>query len=442
MKSRQYIAAMFLLSSSFAALASGGSPAEEPAPAPSNGTVQYSGLDWQRTALDLERDLDKAAPLRQATFVGTHNSYNSSAYADITRYIDPNQNQSIRAQLDMGARFLEFDVHMTNKFDTHGSPWAWEWTSNDQLLLCHGQSNHLGCSSADRYFRDGLNELRDFIAANRDEVVLLYIEDHMDGEYAWASDILDNSIGQDLYRPSHHGSGCQGLPGQLTKQDILNSGRNVVVITGGGCSGNAQYDARVWGQNFNTRNTANAANCDGLSRSGHDSALVRYYEDRTNLSAAFGNPGEPITTGNIEQLLACGANVIGFDKLDEDDGRLERAIWSWGYNEPNNYNGAEDCAESRNDGRFNDIGCSAVRRFACRQAGTHNWYVTNGSGSWSQGASTCANETAGQYQFAVPGNAFENSQLNAAKSAAGASSVWLNYSDQNSEGQWSGFTAP
>ncbi|MGM0564740.1 MAG: phosphatidylinositol-specific phospholipase C domain-containing protein [Pseudomonadota bacterium] len=438
----KYWLAATLLGFTIGAHASGGSPAEEDSTTENSGTVEYSGLAWQRRALDLERDLDKSAPLRQATFVGTHNSYNAAAYADATRYLDPNQNQSIRAQLDMGARFLEFDVHMTNKFDTHGSPWAWEWTSNDQLLLCHGQDNHLGCSSADRYFRDGLREVRDFLAANPDEVVLLYIEDHMDGEYQKASNILDNTVGQYLYRADQHGSGCQGVPGNLSKQDILDSNANLVVITGGGCSGHASYDARVFGQGFNTRNTANAAQCDGLSRSGHDSAFVRYYEDRTNLSAAFGNPGEPITTGNIGQLLACGANVIGLDKLDEDDGRLESAIWSWGANEPNNYNGAEDCAESRNDGRFNDVGCGAIRQFACRQPGTHNWYVTQGSGQWSQGNTVCNSETGGSHQFAVPGNAYENSQLIDAKSASGATRVWINYNDQASEGDWQGHTAP
>ena len=207
MTKKQWLSASLLALTSGIALASGGSPAPAPAPAPApvdpnTVTKTYSGFEWQRHALDIERDLDKSSPMAQAVFLGTHNAYNSAAYADVTRYLDPNQKVTIRAQLNMGARFIELDVHETNKFDTHGSPWPWNWTSNDQLLLCHGQSNHLGCSSADRYFRDGLNEIKGFVEANRDEVVYIYIEDHMDGEYDQASSIINSTIGQYVYRPN------------------------------------------------------------------------------------------------------------------------------------------------------------------------------------------------------------------------------------------------
>lgn len=443
MKTTQWLSAALLALTSSAALAGGGSPAPAPAPAPppvnpETATKSYSGHEWQRDALDMERDLDKNSPLSQAVFRGTHNSYNSSEYADVTRYLDPNQKVSIRAQLNMGARFIELDVHDYNKFDTHGSPWPWEWTSNDQLLLCHGQGNHLGCSSADRYFRDGLNEIKGFVEANRDEVVYLYIEDHMDGEYDQASNIIASTIGNYVYRPTTVGSGCQNLPMNLTKQQILNAGKNIIIK--GTCNSNANYQSWGWNVGQNTRTVANAASCDGLSRSGFDAGWVRFYEDRTNLSAWFGDPGAKITMGNIGQIMKCGTNIIGFDDLEEGDGRLKASIWSWGENEPNNWNG-EDCAMSRGDGRFNDASCGNTYSFACHKPDTHDWYVTNGSGSWTSGSSTCANETGGQYVFAVPANAYENEQLKAAKAAKGTGNVWMNYHDRNSEGQWQGYTA-
>lgn len=443
MKTTRWLTAILLSLTSTMALASGGDPAPEPEPTPvdpNTVTKTYSGLEWQRFALDQERDLDKYSPLAQSTFVGTHNSYNSWEYADATRYLDPNQEVSVRDQLNMGARFIEYDVHYTTKFDTHGSPWAWEWTSDKQLLLCHGTNDHTGCSIADRYFRDGLEEVRSFVASNRDEVVLLYIEDHMDGQYGKASSIISDKIGGYVYRPTTQGSGCQSLNMNLTKQQILNAGKNILVVTGGGCSSSSTYNSWVWGTGFNTRTVANASSCDGLSRSGYDAGFVRFYEDRTTLSDWFGNPGAHITTGNIAQILKCGTNVVGMDKLEENDGRLKQAIWSWGENEPNNWNGQEDCAESRGDGKFNDNNCNNYRRFACHQPDTHNWYVTNSSGPWTSGSYYCSVEKPG-YVFAVPANSYENEQLKAAKASKGTGTVWINLHDRNSEDRWEFNTA-
>ena len=444
MNNKQWLSASLLTLTSSIALAGGGSPAPAPAPAPApvdpnTITKSYSGFEWQRHALDIERDLDKTSPLSQAVFLGTHNAYNSSAYADATRYLDPNQSVSLYAQLAMGARFIELDVHDAPKFDTHGSPWAWNWTWNQELILCHGESSHIGCSSADRYFKDGLNEIRDFVAANRDEVIYLYIEDHMDGEYDEASSIISSTIGQYVYRPTTVGSGCQLLPMNITKQQILNAGKNIIIK--GTCNSNANYQSWGWEVGQNTRTVANAASCDGLSRSSFDAGWVRFYEDRTNLSAWFGDPGAHITTSNIAQIVSCGTNIVGLDKLEEGDGRLAASIWSWGTNEPNNWGGNEDCATSRGDGRFNDANCNNNHQFACHKPGTHDWYVTNGSGAWTSGNSTCANETGGQYVFAVPANGYENSQLKAAKAAKGVGTAWMNLHDRNNEDQWQGTTA-
>ena len=435
MNKKQWLSASFLTLISSIALASGGSPAPAPAPAapvdPNTVTKTYSGYEWQRHALDIERDLDKNSPLAQAVFLGTHNAYNSSAYADVTRYLDPNQSVSLYSQMAMGARFIELDVHYTTKFDTHGSPWAWEWTSNDQLLLCHGQSNHTGCSIADRYFKDGLNEVKSFIESNRDEVIYLYIEDHMDGQYDRASTIINDTIGAYVYRPTTVGSGCQNLPMDLTKQQILNAGKNIIIK--GTCSSNANYQSWGWDVGQNTRTVANAASCDGVSRSAFDAGWVRFYEDRTTLSAWFGDPGAQITTGNIAQIMKCGTNVIGLDKLEEGDGRLAASIWSWATNEPNNAGGVEDCAASRSDGRFNDANCNNSYRYACHQPGTHNWVVTNTSGAWVGGSAACISQTGGAYVFAAPANAFEASQLQAVK---GSATAWINLHDRNTEDKW------
>ena len=98
-------------------------------------TAGYTG-SWLRRTLDLQNKLDYDEPLAKATFIMTHNSYNSAAYRTAVSYLDPNHNISIDAQLSAGVRSIELDVH--RYFSMSG--WPWEWKT--RLLLCHGQSNH------------------------------------------------------------------------------------------------------------------------------------------------------------------------------------------------------------------------------------------------------------------------------------------------------------
>src|SRR5947208_16682357 len=67
---------------------------------------------WTAAALKLQREIDLNAPLNVATFLATHNSYNSKSYQiPFVRYIDPNQNLSIYDQLEIGVRSIELDAH-------------------------------------------------------------------------------------------------------------------------------------------------------------------------------------------------------------------------------------------------------------------------------------------------------------------------------------------
>lgn len=403
------------------------------------GDVDDYQNSWVHQALSLQRQLDHFAPMSQATFLATHNSYNSSVWSSAVRYIDPNQSRSVRDQLRMDVRALEFDVH--TYFSMQGWPWQWR----NELLLCHGQDNHLGCSSYDRKFIDGLKDIRSWLdrAENRNEVVILYIEDHIDG--GWYDDAIDDiqaTLGSLVYRPP--GGTCQGIPMNLSKADIVASGKRVLLMTDGCNNG---FNSWVFGgignslSGFPTGSVAQLGgypHCqsDRFSRQYLDQHLVRYYEDRTNLSALFGDPGDPITPQTVSELLQCGMNLIGFDKLTPFDGRLEAAVWSWNTNEPNNWNNNEDCAEHYHSGRFNDVQCDAVRQFACKKPGTHEWHITAASGRWQDGAAVCSSETGGEYRFSVPTNGYDNQRLVEAKSYLGVGNVWLNYSDRLTEGQW------
>ena len=102
-------------------------------------------------------------------------------------------------------------------------------------------------------------------------------------------------------------------------------------------------------------------------------------------------------------------------------------------NEPNNYNGNQDCAVQWANGRWDDAECGNSYPYACHIPGTNTWAVTQQSGSWSGGAAACAALGNG-YVFDVPTNSYDNEKLKAAK--PGVTHVWLNHNDIAVEGQW------
>lgn len=380
---------------------------------------------WEHKALSYQRTLDLGSPLGQASFLHSHNAYNSKHYQNAGSYWDPNHELSLGEQLDLGMRGIELDVHYTlgNAF-------------KKELLLCHGQGNHLGCSPFDRRFKDGIAEISSWLRQerNRGEVVILYIEDHMDGQYDRALAELNAQLGDLIYQPGS----CQSLPMQLTRADVLNAHKQVLIM-GGNCS-HAGWAATVYNYGYPTDNDTFQA-YPACRTAKYDTAyiqnnIVRIYEDRTSLSASFGSPPPAIDARRMADLTQCGIGMIGLDMLKPYDSRLAAHIWSWAVNEPNDWGGNEDCAQQRADGRFNDVSCLAQAPFACR-ADNGGWKITASAGVWSQGEAVCKAEFGAQYRFAVPKNGYQNTQLMQSKYNQGYEGVvWLAYSDTAREGHW------
>ncbi len=141
----------------------------------------------ENKVLNLQRktQVDMNLPITRALFYGTHNSYSSSAYTKSGSF-STNQKYTIGDQLRLGARYLELEVHWTT-----GSK-----KGIKELLLCSGAANHSGCKTSDRTFRQGLEEIRDWISKpnNRNEVLLIYVKDHLDGHYSEVLKVLKNSL--------------------------------------------------------------------------------------------------------------------------------------------------------------------------------------------------------------------------------------------------------
>ncbi len=355
---------------------------------------------WAGRALRLQRLLDLDTPFHDLNVVGAHNAFNSAAYASGLRYLDPNQSYSIFNLLRMGVRAVEFDVHWTPNTEGFSFP--------DRLLLCHGTADHIGCSLDDRYFAEGLDEISAWLgtADSIDQVLLLHIEDHMDGRHGEAFQQVDSRIGSRVY----FSGGCGDIPGTLTKADVLAAGKNVIIWNEGSCSGDGSWNSMVF---------------TGLG------GMARVWEDST----AIGGGSVPAIGANeVASYFAGDTNIVDLDQLHENDGRWAAAVWSWDLGEPNNI-GDEDCALQIANGRWNDADCDQSHVFACENSATGGWAVTSTTGPWGAGGLAC-DSLGPDYRFSVPTNSLDNQLLNNARIPSGHSTAWLNYDDRAAEGVW------
>ncbi len=375
---------------------------------------------WQYRALMLQSQIDLGTPLREASILMTHNSFNSDHYSNMFSYIDPNQNHSVTEQLDLGVRLLELDAH---------------WFSGN-LKVCHAGDDHLGCSSYDGILEDRIAEINTWIRRpeHSDQVVFIYIEDHMDDHYGDASLILDKYFSDKIYAPS---SCNAAIPTSLTKADVLNAGKQIVMYGGSySCTATSgsNWGSYVHGVFFSTDNSGLSSVPDCLTSKFNPSYIAanitRVFEDRTVLSDWFGSPPPPIDAAYAKTLVDCGINIISLDMLDDNDSRHGAIIWSWDINEPNDYANGEDCAVHKSNGKLNDVSCGNHYNFACLDdAG--DWQVSIATDSWSEGATICDNEFSGS--FAMHKNGYQNYLLSQAQAGG---STWVNYSDRTQEGQW------
>ncbi|MEH6348247.1 MAG: phosphatidylinositol-specific phospholipase C domain-containing protein [Bermanella sp.] len=374
---------------------------------------------WEYKTLMHQQLLDINEPLSKATFVHAHNAYNSKAYASGLNYIDPNHTLSLTDLLQVGVRSLELDAHKIF----------------GNIVLCHG-SGDLGCLGTERDFKNGLKEIAEWLAKNPNEVIVLYIEEYFDNDYSLAlNDVFNSYLGLYLYKTA--GNGCEYPPVNLSKQDILDAGKQVIAFTtGSDCSvsGSADFTDWVFNGGFKTDNAMiTTRQChDKYSAGQMDTKWVRVFEDLTWNGNAFGDPVN-LSANDVAFAMSCGVNVFGLDKIVPGDSRMDALLWSWDVNQPNHSSENDDCAILRDSERFEDRVCSNAQNYACKKSGSHDWFVTQAAGEWHEGAHYCEEETSGTHSFSVPTTVIDNQALMAQKREL---AVWLNYTDQAKEGEW------
>ncbi|KAA1431431.1 Ig-like domain-containing protein [Mycolicibacter arupensis] len=412
-----------------------------------NRSVQQYLAGPVHRALAQQYRLNMTLPLGQTQLPATHNSFNytNANVPPTLSGMDPDQLYSLVDQLDLDMRFIELDLHW---YPSLGAPGGY------QPILCHGFDNHLGCTFEGPASK-GLQEIRGWLDAHPDQVIVLYIENRLDDPVddvtkslpagaAVIESTLGNTSARDLlFRPSQvqPGSSCdtQPIPLGVTMAQILASGKQVLMYTNSGCGQNAAWDAL----GFNDSNVAEKGrpvtvaypDC-YFSRAQYESSYTRFFDSSTLVDVlAGGGNAQPMTSADIHEMMKCGANAPGPNFLDPQADQLAGFSWSWSYGQPVS-SPTQQCAVHSGDGRFQAEACGQFLNYACQAP--DGWHISSGAGQFAGGALGCA----GQGAFAVPRTGYENELLKTAKAQAGVDRVWLAYTAGN-DGNWSmGSTPP
>ncbi|MCW2680004.1 MAG: hypothetical protein JWM62_1405 [Frankiales bacterium] len=377
----------------------------------------YEGSEVSR-ALDLQRALGDRLPLRAGLWIGTHNSANTTSEDPTLSTSDSNQQLSLTDQLRLDVRSLELDAH-----------WFPSLTSLGQApVLCHAQGapTHVGCST-ERLLADGLAEVRAWLDAHPREVVLLYLEDHLEAQagHDRAAADVQAAFGDRLYAPA--GGECTTLPLTLTRDAVRAAGKQVVVMTGGctrgvGAAWHGVAFAETQREEDRPIGYGGYPRCGGADLSREDGVFRRYFEDTTfvNRAATLGGqavPDDGITPATAAAMSRCGVDLLGLDQLVPGDGRLEALVWSFA---PGELDEPGVAVQRAADGRWESAPAGGRLPAACRLP-DGSWRVT-GSGPRVSAAGRCG-KLGGA--FDVPRRGRDAQLLLEAQRTAGADRVWL-----------------
>src|SRR6476661_6304156 len=141
--------------------------------------LEAYGHSWAHRTARFEFALGDTLSLRDAQWLGTHNSFNADANGLTLSHADNNQQLTLTQQLDGDIRALELDVHFVPGTENGGQK---------VVRVCHGRGAdeyHAGCTT-EPLLTAVLPEIRSWLAAHPGQVVLLYLEDHLDEAAGYA----------------------------------------------------------------------------------------------------------------------------------------------------------------------------------------------------------------------------------------------------------------
>lgn len=405
--------------------------------------VDDYGSSWIHRALGLQYDLSSDAPLRNHSWVSTHNSYNSKAELGENSLSanDANQQLTIADQLALDVRGLEIDTHW----------FLSQKTGQLAPVVCHARpanERHFGCSG-EELLAEELAEIAAWLRrpANREEVIFLYLEDHLENDtgYNTGGEVVRQQLGDLLLTPA---SGtCTELDYDLSRDDILAAGKQIFIVSD--CRGGTAWDSVIFnwdsheeGRVMSNRPYSEFPECgQDYPRAEYQEKLIRYYEDSTRLTATAGTRDLGLTPKTTAQMARCGVDLFGFDQLQPFDGRLESMVWSWAPGHPltkkprrGRVERVPGCAAQRVNkkhpfGRWFSKRCGAKRRPACRKG--ERWVLASPKVAQKLARKRCRARGA---VHAVPRTGYEAQLLRLAMQRAKVREAWLGYKRKRGRG--------
>ncbi|WP_444921712.1 jacalin-like lectin [Microbulbifer sp. CnH-101-G] len=418
------------------------------------GEIDSGDAKVQR--LDSQGQIDTRAPLSKTLWAGAHNAYASYQW-DQGVYTDVNQWYAPEKLFHRGIRLVEYDTYPSSTFSSTPHMCHMGLEEATMCIYMAGTAATLG---------DGFDEITDFLEDNQDEVLFIKFEAY-DSDYHQnfrnkIGEKIESRLGDYVFKPTDWGyseGDCASLPVQtLTKQDVLDAGRNIILFTqvprdyphtvdDNLCdyhdeSHTSKYLRNVWigvdemdASGNLTSNEPLAQNSSQLTADSDGNSSVTTHYKNGNFSVALDATTEyskndiKIYGDTVQEkaqagyqlielaLVEANATTIGASKAPQ----IEDYLWSWRDDSP----GTEhNCSWLTNDGEIRDYNCSSERVFACVDD-DRNWHISEPTGAWSDGYSVCA---AKGYRYGMPYNALENSELYAERNAQGiTTSVWVNY---------------
>ena len=320
--------------------------------------VDQHGSTWTHRALAFQHTLGDTVPLRNAPWVGTHNSFNSIAeMGPAVSTTDSNQQLTLVDQLRIDVRSLELDLHWFPSAESGGMA----------PVVCHAQEG-AGCS-VEKPLDEVLAPIGDWLRSNRDQVLLLYLENQLRGEEGStaAAGVIEDEIGDLVYRPQGPAGECTDLPKEATRSDVLAAGKQVLIVSNCGAGAAWRSWSFGWSDHFESR--PRDWSCADVPAN-HGDVIVRYFEDDTWLTSAASNAGaserdDGLTPETTAAMVRCGVDLTGFDQLTPTDGRLDAHVWSFA---PGEDVSAACVAQRPSDGRWVGEPCRSKHRFVCRNA--------------------------------------------------------------------------
>lgn len=397
----------------------------------SAASVAAADPGWVKRALGLQYELGSDVGFANAPWIGTHNSFNSTAEMGQTLSTqDSNQQITIVEQLEQGMRSIEIDVH---RFATAQG-------GGVGPVVCHARSGseaHAGCT-AEKPLGEVLAPIADWVRANPDQVLMIYVNDYLDNEdgYDDAARIFEQELGFGLYRPPAPGV-CTELPLKLTREAIRDSGASVFVVSGCGFGAAWPSVAFSWSEHEESRpfGFTDFPRCGpDYSRERYQETLIRYYEDSTQLTQHAGTPDDGIDANTAARMSRCGVDLIHFDQLLPDDPRLAGLVWSWAPQEPRRRRcSVQRIGERVPFGRWKSRRCSGTRPAACRRPESGRWLISAARLRFNEAKRHCRSRRAA---FAVPRTGYEAQLLRRALERNDLRGAWLGQKRRRDSNSW------